>query len=137
MKKTLLLSLFTLLSAAVFAQYGGCGAEPHSSASANNNVYASSYAQPKETVKLDFQVFPNPTTDYFSLDALSLEKGNAVRILVYNQLGQQVRNFAVAKDTRYNVSDLRDGMYLVQFVDSKNKTIATRKLYKSDQAARF
>lgn len=137
MKKTLLLSLFTLLSAAVFAQYGGCGAEPHSSASANTNAYATSYAQPKETVKLDFQVFPNPTTDYFALDALSLEKGNAVRILVYNRLGQQVRTFTVAKNTQYQVSDLRDGMYLVQFLDAQNKTIATRKLYKSDQAARF
>ena len=79
MKKPLLLSLFTLLSAAVFAQYGGCGAEPHSSAS----------------------------------------------------------NFAVAKDTQYQVSDLRDGMYLLQLVDAQNKTVATRKLYKSDQAVRF
>lgn len=135
MKKFLLFSLFTLLSVAMFAQHGGCGANPHSNTSSGDHTTV--YATPEESVKLDFKIFPNPATEYFVLDALSLEKGNATRIQVYNTMGQRVRNFTVAKDTRYNVSDLKDGMYLIQFVDAKDQTITTQKLYKSDHITRF
>lgn len=136
MKKALLFSLFTVLSFAAFAQYNGCGVPREDNANSynySNTTYKTSY----NDAKVDFVIFPNPTVDYFVLDAKSLQEGNASKVYIYNTFGQMVRTFTVAKDTRYDVSDLRDGLYLIQFTDAKDKTITTRKLNKSNVPARF
>jgi hypothetical protein len=137
MKKGLLFSLFTLLSVAAFAQYGGgCGPDPHSASSQTNNI-GYGHTQAKPAVKVDYTVFPNPATDAFRLDAESVEKGTASKVNVYNAMGQLLRTFTVEKDTRYNVSDLKEGMYFIQLLDAKGKTITTRKLNKAATITRF
>jgi len=117
------------------AQDNGCG-RPHEDPNSYNSN-SSIYNRQQPAAKVDFVVSPNPTTDFFVLDAKSLENGNASKVNLYNTTGQMVRTFTVAKDTRYDVSDLRDGLYLIQFTDTKDKTITTRKLNKSNVPARF
>lgn len=133
MKKALLFSLFTLLSLAAFAQ---CGGTAHGASSpSDNTVYI--YTKPKAEVKLKYLVFPNPTMDAFKLDEESIEKGTASKINVYNAMGQLQRSFTVEKETRYNVSDLKDGLYFVQILDAKGKMIVTQKLSKTTGVTRF
>ncbi|MBP7699795.1 MAG: T9SS type A sorting domain-containing protein [Saprospiraceae bacterium] len=72
----------------------------------------------------NIKVFPNPSTDYFAL-----ENGDDVkRIAVSNILGRQVKTFNAIDGTRYDISNLSDGIYLVSLFDKNNRTIKTLRL---------
>lgn len=137
MKKLILCSLFLTFAVAVFAQdHGGCANHPDYQGSSVNSTTVYQTQSKTNTLKLDFILFPNPTTETFALDAQSLDLGNALKINLYNLAGQHVRTFTVNKEATYQVGDLQDGMYLVQFLDAKGKTIATRKLNKTNAITR-
>lgn len=136
MKKTILLLFFAFLTIVAFTQLptasnGACEpggtAHPHSNENATNH-YAS-LAQEK-TLPAKYILFPNPTVNWFSLDNESVTEGRASMINVYNLLGQRIRSFRVEKETQYDISDLQEGLYLVQLLDKSNKTIVTRRLHK-------
>lgn len=138
MKRTLLLAFFAVLTFAAFAQErppSEC--EPgigHANANHNYAAFASRQAEPAENV--DYTIYPNPVSDYFSLDQESVEKGSASVLNLYNLLGQRVRTFRVEKEQRYNVADLQGGLYLVQLLDDKGKIITTRRLQKASNFVR-
>jgi hypothetical protein len=137
MKKAILFSLFLTLTVAAFAQQGnGCGDPDNYGSNASSTIYNAKSHTPAAAIKADFIVYPNPTKDAFALDAKSFDLGTAVKINLYNVMGQRVRTFTVGKETTYQVGDLNDGMYFVQFLDAKGKTIATRKLNKADAITR-
>jgi len=112
MKQTLLLILFSF-----FLTVGLSAQSLHRIAPLANNIQ-----QPTKKIK----VFPNPTADYIGL---SSDTGvGTIRIL--NLIGKEIRQFKVIKDLRYNVSDLENGMYLIQLISHENKVITTRRLRK-------
>lgn len=112
MKQTLLLILFSF-----FLTVGLSAQSLHRTAPLANNTQ-----QPTKKIK----IFPNPTTDYIGL---SSDTGvGTIRIL--NLIGKEIRQFKVIKDLRYNVSDLENGMYLIQLINHENKVITTRRLRK-------
>lgn len=138
MKKVILFSLFLTFTVAAIAQgHGGC--TNHPDYQGNGAASSTFYKQPQAAltpIKADFIVFPNPTTDAFALDVKSFDLGTAVKINLYNVMGERVRTYTLSKEATYNVGDLEDGMYLVQFLDAKGKTLATRKLNKTDTITR-
>lgn len=141
MKRNLLLIFFAVLNFAAFAQvqeHPPRECEPGMGhANSNNQNYAAFAAQQAEPAqKVDYIIYPNPVSDYFSLDQESVEKGAASVINVYNLLGQRVRTFQMDKEQRYNVSDLQGGLYLVQLLDAKGKIITTRRLQKASNFVR-
>lgn len=74
----------------------------------------------------EISIFPNPTTNFFSL-----KNGSDVEmVIVYNVFGSKVKTFQGSEHSRYNVMDLPNGLYLVQFVDDSQGIIATRRLSK-------
>ncbi len=141
MKRNLLLAFFAILTFAAFAQvqeHPPRECEPGMGhANSNQHNYAALAAQQAESAqKVDYTIYPNPVSDYFSLDQESVEKGVANVINLYNLLGQRVRTFQVDKEQRYNVSDLQGGLYLVQLLDDKGKIITTRRLQKASNFVR-
>lgn len=77
--------------------------------------------------KPDLSVFPNPTTEYISVQ----DKNDAVGFLsVFNLVGKKVKEFEFVKGEQYYVADLPKGMYLVQILDRSKRNLTTQKLEK-------
>lgn len=73
------------------------------------------------------KVYPNPTEDFIQVTDNPFVR----RIAIYNIFGKQVKTFFHLNNAaRYDVSDLKDGMYLVKLMDAAGKDIRTQKLLK-------
>lgn len=109
MKQTLLASIFLLFSALLWGQSspdGGTLGTP----------------QP-----IKVSVFPNPATDFISIN----KDENIKQITVFSLVGKKLKTFEeVEKNERYDVSDLPNGMYLVQVIDNTNKIVTTQRISK-------
>jgi len=107
MKQILLFAIFTIASFSLFGQ---------------NSSDASSGSTP---VKIS--VYPNPATNF-----ISINKDENVRdIAIFNLVGRKLKTFEdVEKDEHYDVSDLPNGMYLVQVIDDNKKIITTQRISK-------
>lgn len=71
-------------------------------------------------------VYPNPSSNFLKL---AQQKG-VERLVVYNLIGKKVKTFIVDEDTRYDISKLPDGIYLVGLFDERNQIIKTVRIQK-------
>ncbi len=71
-------------------------------------------------------VYPNPATDFIKLSDDDLVR----TISVSNMLGRKVRAFDVSKSERYEISDLPNGLYLIQLLGRNDKVLVTQRLTK-------
>ena len=77
--------------------------------------------------KPDLSVFPNPATEYISVQ----DKNDAVGFLsVFNLVGKKVKEFEFVKGEQYSIADLPKGMYLVQILDRAKRNLTTQKIEK-------
>ncbi|MBK8555943.1 MAG: T9SS type A sorting domain-containing protein [Lewinellaceae bacterium] len=77
--------------------------------------------------KPDLTVYPNPTTEYISVN----DSHDAVGfIAVYNLVGKKMRDFEFTRGEQYYIADLPKGIYLVQIQDRSHKAINTQKVDK-------
>ena len=74
----------------------------------------------------NINVFPNPAIDFFSLT----NDKNVEQIVVINMVGRKMRTFEATSGGKYQIGDLPNGMYLIQFRDSTNKIITTQRISK-------
>jgi len=75
---------------------------------------------------LELKLFPNPAVDYFSLS----ENQIVERVLIFNLVGRQMKNFKARSREKYNIADLPKGMYLVQLLNKQQDIITTQRLHK-------
>lgn len=77
--------------------------------------------------KPDLSVFPNPATEY-----ISVQDNNDVvgRLYVISLSGRRVKEFEFTKGEHYSVADLPKGMYLVQIIDRNEHILTTQKMHK-------
>ena len=73
-------------------------------------------------------VFPNPAADFIALN----NDDNAKNILVFNLIGRKLKHFDVEKGEHYDISDLPNGLYMIQVVNKNNKVVTTQRLAKRD-----
>lgn len=74
------------------------------------------------------KIYPNPTTDYFMLN----DDSDVIdRIVIYNIIGRQVRNYNVANNYKYWVNDLPEGFYIIRLLNDSGNTVKTIRLNKS------
>lgn len=76
--------------------------------------------------KEKLKVFPNPATDYIELTNNYIVD----RMVIYNLLGREVRNFEVINGSLYEVADLPNGMYLVALINEEEGILKTFRLNK-------
>ncbi len=74
------------------------------------------------------KIYPNPTTDYFML---SDDSDVIERVVIYNIIGRQVRNYNVVDNFKYSVNDLPEGLYIIRLLNSSGNTVKTIRLNKS------
>lgn len=71
-------------------------------------------------------VFPNPATEY-----ITVSNEDAVKnIFVFNLVGKKMKTFDVIKGERYEISDLPNGLYVIQLIGRSNKVLNTQRLTK-------
>lgn len=74
----------------------------------------------------DLVLYPNPVTDYFGVT----DNDNVKQIAVVNLLGRRVKTFDYNRGERYLISDLPQGVYLVQFIGKNNRVLSTQRMSK-------
>jgi len=74
----------------------------------------------------DFRVYPNPASDYFSINEVSHLK----EVIVINLVGQEVKRFVASPHSKYDISELTRGLYLIRLVDKKGEIVKTVRLSK-------
>ncbi len=102
MKKLILAMSFVFFSLAAFAQ------------------------MEKRTENATISIYPNPTTDYITINNEDAVKN----IVLFNMVGRKMRTFTAEKGERYEVSDLPNGLYVVQLFGKNNKVLTTQRLTK-------
>lgn len=84
-------------------------------------------AKAQQGSNVNLSVFPNPTTEY-----ISVQDDNDIvsHVVVFNLVGKKMKVFPFLKGESYYVADLPKGMYLVQIIDKSSKVLNTQKLNK-------
>ncbi len=68
-------------------------------------------------------IYPNPSTDYFYIS------NTVAKVEIFSITGQLVKSFEnQVSGYQYNVSDLKNGMYMVKIVDENNRVKTTKLL---------
>ena len=83
--------------------------------------------QAQKTNKADLTIYPNPTTEYISVNDNSDAVGY---IAIFNLVGKKVKEFDFVKGETLFVADLPKSMYLVQIQDRKRQVLKTQKMDK-------
>ncbi len=81
-----------------------------------------------EADRSQLRIFPNPVSDYMTLSGNTFVR----QLRVSNILGKQLKTFDTTPQSRYDISDLPDGMYLVNMVDANNKVVKTVRVVKRE-----
>ncbi len=105
--KQLLLILFVTLSSLSFANAGAMASFPN-------------------PTNPEITIFPNPTSQFFQLSNDSAVES----VVIYNLFGAKIKSFEHQIDARYNIMDMPNGMYLIQFLGDDRNVIATKRLSK-------
>ncbi len=72
-------------------------------------------------------IYPNPATEFISID----NDTNVQSLQILNLVGRRIKIIEdVVRDTPYDISDLPNGMYLVQIIDKQGKVLTTQRLSK-------
>ncbi|MBL7807307.1 MAG: T9SS type A sorting domain-containing protein [Saprospiraceae bacterium] len=83
--------------------------------------------QAQNSPKPELSVFPNPTTEFVSVQ----DQADAVgQLNVFNILGKKVKTFEASKGEHYFVGDLPKGVYLVQLVGKNKQVLKSQKVEK-------
>ncbi|MCB0736775.1 MAG: T9SS type A sorting domain-containing protein, partial [Bacteroidetes bacterium] len=75
----------------------------------------------REVPSVDVNVYPNPARDHIKINFSSTPK-KEVNIKVFNLLGQEQKNVALSQEKneiKIDISLLKNGNYLLQFIDEK------------------
>jgi hypothetical protein len=118
-------NLYFLFSILLFSFLGTSQAKGNNHLENNHEVLQYSIF-PNPDPGLSVSIFPNPTTDYFKIDS----NRDIQKVVVFNLIGREIRTFDAVEETKYNVGDLPNGMYLIQLLGQNNKILTTQRLQK-------
>ncbi|GEM_PF-5521941 len=85
-------------------------------------------APPTDPVRpVHIRIFPNPASSYFRIDHVP---ARVTEVYLYNLIGKRVRHFSAQPKAYYDISNLSNGLYLVQFADASGNVVTTQRLHK-------
>ncbi|MBL7797603.1 MAG: T9SS type A sorting domain-containing protein [Saprospiraceae bacterium] len=90
-------------------------------------LLASIAVQAQHSIKAELKIFPNPTSEY-----ISVQDGDDVvgYVVFFNLVGKKVKEYEYVKGETLFVADLPKGMYLVQIQDRSRQVLKTQKVDK-------
>jgi hypothetical protein len=95
-------------------------------AASNTYTFRSLVTNVREAEKIKFDIYPNPTSDYFQIKGTQ----EVDRVVIYNIVGKEVRAFDVAPGMRYDLHDLPNGLYLASLMSNEKGILKTLRLAK-------
>ncbi len=82
-----------------------------------------------DQIDLEVSLYPNPTTDFINIALTGVNNGYSIN--VYSVTGQIVKSETyTSQENRLQVSDLSDGMYLLEIIDTDSSTRTVRRFIK-------
>lgn len=90
-------------------------------------VFDAGTTNTSEAQKVQFKVYPNPTSGLFSLEGTTEE---VAFLSVYTTTGQRLLHTSVQDGELYNIWDLNDGVYLLQLSDKEGTPIGNKLINK-------
>ncbi len=86
----------------------------------------STFATAQTAQRADVSIYPNPASHYIEVNNFTVVR----QVNIINMTGRKMRVFDIYNDDRYDISDLPNGMYLVQIVGKNNRILTTQRLNK-------
>lgn len=126
MTKFVLVFFLSFISLAAYSQKTGCIGCGNGNEDNDNSGASSFFASSSKSETVKIAVFPNPATEFIGIS----NDDNVSKMVIFNLVGREVRSFEAEKGKTYAVSDLADGMYLVQVYGTNNKLLTTQRLQK-------
>ncbi len=96
-------------------------------ANGNINIIPLTTAIKKNTNAADFNIFPNPASNYVNI---ALPNGN-YQVKAYSINGQEVLNEKAIYSAQLDISHLEKGIYIFKIVNLENKDSFTKKIIKN------
>jgi hypothetical protein len=78
------------------------------------------------SLQKELAIYPNPCVDKFMLN----NPNGLEKVEVYNIAGKKMKSFSVVAGKEYAVDDLTNGLYIVRFLDQKDKVVDVLRLSK-------
>ncbi|MCR9286110.1 MAG: T9SS type A sorting domain-containing protein [Bacteroidetes bacterium] len=117
MKQTLLFILFSFFSLTMFGQFNPDGSD------ADQSYF---FNAPSDQPEVKITIFPNPAINFISIS----NEDKVSEISVFNLVGRKIKTFEAQEGAKYDVSDLPQGMYLIQVMNHSKKVITTQRIRK-------
>lgn len=90
-------------------------------------LFGQSNSEVAGNTPVKISIYPNPATNFISIN----KDENVREIAIFNLVGKKLKTFQeVEKDEHYDVSDLPNGMYLIQVIDDNKKIVTTQRISK-------
>lgn len=112
--KLIIATLFILFSTTLSAQYQFGSETP-------------AKIETSKDSKVDLSIYPNPTTDFFSVK----NDSKVNQLVLYNWIGKRIESFTHYKGRIYDVEDLEKGIYIVRLFDQNNKVVKVLRLHRN------
>ena len=74
----------------------------------------------------EIKLFPNPTTDHFTLTNI----GSVKDVIIHNIIGAPVKQYLAEENASYSIGDLPAGVYMVQLSDANENNVGTKRVFK-------
>jgi hypothetical protein len=74
----------------------------------------------------ELRIYPNPTTSFFQLN----HPADVAQVVVYNIIGNKMREFDARNISRFDISDLTQGIYIVRILNANHQVLRTVRLSK-------
>ena len=113
--------LYYLLTLAILLVFGSVSLSAQSVSNSSSKV-ETTFVNDKS-----IKVFPNPA---MSMISFSIDQEKVGHITINNIIGKQVRRVEATTDGMYDVSDLRNGLYIIRIFDKKEELVKALRLNK-------
>ncbi len=74
----------------------------------------------------DIKLFPNPTTDHFTLTNVI----GVQNVIIHNIIGTPLKQYIAQENATYSISDLPAGVYMVLLNDANGNNIGSKRVFK-------
>jgi len=84
----------------------------------------SKFSHTKKSISTTISVFPNPAANVFNINS----KTKISKVEIYSLIGKKIKCIKNINGNAFDVSDLRNGIYLLRIFNYKKKVIKVQRL---------